>query len=167
VAVGGSTVTGDVAVNLRTPGFGVLQFLFGNFSVGDVFVDQDHLDQCAGVVAHVHRGNDRIEVATREREDAATHGRERLLADQAFRKLGLAVAINLIVDPQWEVERFRQVREWALAVPEIVHLSVMTPYPGTEIWHTEARALTSLDYRLFEHPARRVADQAAAGGVLP
>ncbi len=26
----------------------------------------------------------------------------------------------------------------------------MTPYPGTEIWHTEAQKLTSLDYRLFD-----------------
>ena len=25
-----------------------------------------------------------------------------------------------------------------------------TPYPGTETWHTEARQLTSLDYRLFD-----------------
>lgn len=26
----------------------------------------------------------------------------------------------------------------------------MTPYPGTEIWHTESRKLTALDYRLFD-----------------
>jgi magnesium-protoporphyrin IX monomethyl ester (oxidative) cyclase len=26
----------------------------------------------------------------------------------------------------------------------------MTPYPGTEIWHTTARNLTTLDYRLFD-----------------
>jgi hypothetical protein len=26
----------------------------------------------------------------------------------------------------------------------------MTPYPGTEIWHTEARTLTTRDYRLFD-----------------
>jgi hypothetical protein len=31
-----------------------------------------------------------------------------------------------------------------------VHLTVATPYPGTEIWHTESRRLTSLDYRLFD-----------------
>jgi len=31
-----------------------------------------------------------------------------------------------------------------------VNLTVMTPYPGTEIWHTEAQKLTSLDYRLFD-----------------
>ena len=26
----------------------------------------------------------------------------------------------------------------------------MTPYPGTEIWHTESRRLTTRDYRLFD-----------------
>jgi hopanoid C-3 methylase HpnR len=82
--------------------------------------------------------------------------RKRVSPDDNFRalevarRLGVAVAINLIVDPQWDTERFRLVREWALQVPEIVHLSVMTPYPGTEIWHTESRKLTSLDYRLFD-----------------
>ncbi|MYS56178.1 hopanoid C-3 methylase HpnR, partial [Streptomyces sp. SID6013] len=35
-------------------------------------------------------------------------------------------------------------------VPEIVHFTVMTPYPGTEIWHTESRRLTTRDYRLFD-----------------
>jgi magnesium-protoporphyrin IX monomethyl ester (oxidative) cyclase len=66
------------------------------------------------------------------------------------RKMGLSVAINLIVDPQWDADQFRLVREWALSVPEIVHLTVMTPYPGTEIWHTESRKLTTRDYRLFD-----------------
>ncbi|WP_034263097.1 hopanoid C-3 methylase HpnR [Actinospica robiniae] len=69
---------------------------------------------------------------------------------EAARRLGINVAINLIVDPAWDEERFRVVREFALAVPEIVHLTVMTPYPGTEIWHTESRRLTTRDYRLFD-----------------
>ncbi|MFE7753262.1 hopanoid C-3 methylase HpnR [Streptomyces sp. NPDC057428] len=69
---------------------------------------------------------------------------------EAARKLGIDVAINLIVDPAWDEERFRVIREFALSVPEIVHLTVMTPYPGTEIWHTEARKLTTRDYRLFD-----------------
>jgi hopanoid C-3 methylase len=42
------------------------------------------------------------------------------------------------------------VREWAVSVPEIVHLTVSTPYPGTETWYTDARKLTTLDYRLFD-----------------
>ena len=37
-----------------------------------------------------------------------------------------------------------------MEVPEIVNLSVMTPYPGTEVWHTESRKLTTRDYRLFD-----------------
>jgi magnesium-protoporphyrin IX monomethyl ester (oxidative) cyclase len=69
---------------------------------------------------------------------------------QTARRLGINVAINLIVDPAWDEERFRLVREFALSVPEIVHLTVMTPYPGTEIWHTESRKLTTRDYRLFD-----------------
>ncbi|MET9443188.1 hopanoid C-3 methylase HpnR [Streptomyces sp. NPDC006610] len=75
---------------------------------------------------------------------------ENLKALRTARKLGIQVAINLIVDPAWDEERFRIVREFALAVPEIVHFTVMTPYPGTEIWHTESRRLTTRDYRLFD-----------------
>lgn len=82
--------------------------------------------------------------------------RKRVSPDQNFealqvaRTLGIDVAINLIVDPAWDVEQFKVVREFALTIPEIVHLTVMTPYPGTEIWHTESRRLTTLDYRLFD-----------------
>jgi hopanoid C-3 methylase len=75
---------------------------------------------------------------------------ENFRALEAARKLGINVAINLIVDPAWDVGQFRTIREFALAVPEIVHLTVMTPYPGTEIWHTESRRLTTRDYRLFD-----------------
>jgi hypothetical protein len=42
------------------------------------------------------------------------------------------------------------IREWALSIPEIVHLTVATPYPGTELWFTESRKLTTLDYRLYD-----------------
>jgi hopanoid C-3 methylase len=66
------------------------------------------------------------------------------------RSLGIQVAINLIADPHWDHDRFRVVREWCLEIPEIVNISVNTPYPGTETWLTEARRLTSRDYRLFD-----------------
>src|SRR5437660_1321562 len=69
---------------------------------------------------------------------------------EVARELGFTVAVNIIADPDWDERRFAIVREWALSVPEIVHLTVATPYPGTEIWHTEARRLTTLDYRLFD-----------------
>jgi magnesium-protoporphyrin IX monomethyl ester (oxidative) cyclase len=75
---------------------------------------------------------------------------ENLQALEVARQLGLIVAINLIADPDWDEAQFRFIQEWAASVPEIVHLTVNTPYPGTETWHTEARKLTSLDYRLFD-----------------
>jgi magnesium-protoporphyrin IX monomethyl ester (oxidative) cyclase len=69
---------------------------------------------------------------------------------EAARKIGITVAINLIFDPQSDETRLELVREFALSVPEIVHLTVITPYPGTEIWHGESQKLTTLDYRLFD-----------------
>jgi magnesium-protoporphyrin IX monomethyl ester (oxidative) cyclase len=75
---------------------------------------------------------------------------ENFKALEIARELGFTVAINIIADPDWDEQRFAAVREWAFSVPEIVHLTVNTPYPGTETWHTESRRLASLDYRLFD-----------------
>jgi len=75
---------------------------------------------------------------------------ENFKALEIARELDLTVAVNIIADPDWDERRFAVVRQWALSVPEIVHLTVATPYPGTEIWHTESRRLTTRDYRLFD-----------------
>ena len=69
---------------------------------------------------------------------------------EAARSLGINVAVNLIADPSWDRQRFETIRQWCLEIPEVVNISVTTPYPGTEIWHTEARKLTTRDYRLFD-----------------
>lgn len=66
------------------------------------------------------------------------------------RKIGLTVAVNIIADPDWDERRFAALREWATSVPEIVHVTVNTPYPGTETWVTESRRFTTRDYRLFD-----------------
>lgn len=66
------------------------------------------------------------------------------------RSLGLIVAVNIIADPSWDERRFAVVRDWALSIPEIVHITVNTPYPGTETWMTESRNFTTRDYRLFD-----------------
>jgi hopanoid C-3 methylase HpnR len=82
--------------------------------------------------------------------------RKRVTLDKNFealecaRSLGLTVAINIIADPDWDEKRFEVIREWALSVPEIVHITVNTPYPGTETWVTESRRLSTRDYRLFD-----------------
>jgi hopanoid C-3 methylase len=66
------------------------------------------------------------------------------------RSLGIMVAINLIADPDWDHRQFEVIRKWCLEIPEIVNISVNTPYPGTESWLTESRRLTTRDYRLFD-----------------
>jgi magnesium-protoporphyrin IX monomethyl ester (oxidative) cyclase len=82
--------------------------------------------------------------------------RKRVTPNQNFqaleiaRKLKIDVAINLITDPSWDRAQFAAAREWATRVPEVVHLTVATPYPGTELFHTEPRELTSVDYRLYD-----------------
>jgi hopanoid C-3 methylase len=69
---------------------------------------------------------------------------------EVARSIGLSVAINIIADPDWDEAHFAFVRRWAMSVPEIVNITVQTPYPGTETWLTESRRLTTLDYRLFD-----------------
>lgn len=69
---------------------------------------------------------------------------------ECARSLGIMVAVNIIADPDWDEARFAVVREWALSVPEIVNVTVNTPYPGTESFVTNARAFTTRDYRLFD-----------------
>jgi hopanoid C-3 methylase HpnR len=66
------------------------------------------------------------------------------------RSLGIRVAVNIIADPSWDEARFAVIRQWALSVPEIVNLTVNTPYPGTESFAAGAGALTTRDYRLFD-----------------
>jgi hopanoid C-3 methylase HpnR len=73
-----------------------------------------------------------------------------MAALEAARSLDIAVAINLIADPSWDRARFETIRQWCVEIPEVVNISVTTPYPGTEIWQTEERKLTTRDYRLFD-----------------
>jgi hopanoid C-3 methylase HpnR len=82
--------------------------------------------------------------------------RKRVALDKNFeavefaRSLGINVAVNLIADPDWDHERFRVVREWCLEMPDVINISVNTPYPGTESWSTDGRRLATRDYRLFD-----------------
>lgn len=90
-----------------------------------------------------------------DEEGLALH-RKRITLSRNFealefaRSLGITVAINIIADPSWDRRRFEVVRQWCLEIPEIVNVSVNTPYPGTESWHTEARHVTTRDYRLYD-----------------
>ena len=82
------------------------------------------------------------------------------------RSLGIMVAINIIADPSWDRRQFEVIRQWCLEIPEIVNISVNTPYPGTESWLTESRRLTSRDYRLFDIQHAVLPTRLPAGRVL-
>jgi hopanoid C-3 methylase HpnR len=69
---------------------------------------------------------------------------------EVARALGVTVAVNIIADTDWDEARFQAVREWALSVPEIVNVSVNTPYPGTETFLEQGHTLATRDYRLFD-----------------
>jgi hopanoid C-3 methylase HpnR len=75
---------------------------------------------------------------------------ENFEALEAARSLGIRVAVNIIADPDWDEKRFETVRQWSQESPEIVNISVYTPYPGTEAWLTDKRELLTRDYRLFD-----------------
>ena len=89
-------------------------------------------------------------------EDGLRKYRKRISFSKNFealelaRTMGMNVAINIIADPSWDRDRFRVVREFCAGIPEVVNISVNTPYPGTETWLTESRRLTTRDYRLFD-----------------
>ena len=82
--------------------------------------------------------------------------RKRVSLDDSFaalefaRSLGVNVALNIIADPSWDRDRFATVRAWCMEIPEMVNISVTTPYPGTEIWPQQEAQLTTRDYRLFD-----------------
>jgi hopanoid C-3 methylase HpnR len=89
-------------------------------------------------------------------EEGLKHHRKRVSLSKNFealefaRSLEIRVAVNIIADPDWDEKRFQVIREWALSIPEIVNVSVNTPYPGTETFLTEVRKLATRDYRLFD-----------------
>ncbi len=89
-------------------------------------------------------------------EEGLKAHRKRVTLSQNFealelaRSLGVTVAINIIADTDWDEDRFRVIREWALSIPEIVNISVNTPYPGTETFLEQGHLLATRDYRLFD-----------------
>src|SRR5262249_44721722 len=89
-------------------------------------------------------------------EEGLRKFRKRISLGKAFealefaRSLGITVAINLIAVPGGARGRFEVVRRWCMEIPEIGTISVNTPYPGTETWHTEARRVHTRDYRLYD-----------------
>src|SRR5436853_1627638 len=89
-------------------------------------------------------------------EDGLKRYRKRVTLSKNFealefaRSLDIFVVVNIIADPACDRERFKVGRDWCIEFPEVVNISINTPYPGTETWYTESRRLTTRDYRLLD-----------------
>jgi hopanoid C-3 methylase HpnR len=95
-------------------------------------------------------GLEAIDEAGLKKYRKRVHASKNFEALEFARSLDVNVAINIIADPDWDRDRFHTIRDWCMEIPEVVNISVNTPYPGTETWVTESRHLTSRDYRLFD-----------------
>lgn len=101
-------------------------------------------------VKYMFLGIEAIDEAGLEKFRKRTTMDENFEALEFARSLGINTAINIIADPNWDEKQFEVTRTFIKEIPEIVNMSVTTPYPGTEIWRTEAEKLTTRDYRLFD-----------------
>lgn len=99
---------------------------------------------------YIFLGIEATDEATLKRYRKRSSNDTNMEALEFARSLGLVVAVNIIADPCWDRARFAALRDWCLEIPEIVNVSVATPYPGTEIWHEDGARLATRDYRLFD-----------------
>ena len=103
-----------------------------------------------GAVLHVPRAWSRWTRSSSRHSASASTPNQNFEALEVARKLKIDVAINLITDPSWGGEHFERAGEWATEGPGGRPPDGRTPYPGTELFHTESRELTSVDYRLYD-----------------
>ncbi|MBN1149540.1 MAG: hopanoid C-3 methylase HpnR [Anaerolineales bacterium] len=101
-------------------------------------------------LGYMFLGLEAIDAEGLERFRKRTSLDKNLEALEFARSLDIVAAINLIADPDWDHARFEVVRKFCQEIPEIVNLSVFTPYPGTEAWYTNTRPMATSDYRLFD-----------------
>lgn len=99
---------------------------------------------------YIFLGIEATDEATLKRYRKRSSNDTNMEALEFARSLGIVVAVNIIADPSWDRARFAALRDWCLEIPEIVNISVATPYPGTEIWHDDGARLATRDYRLFD-----------------
>lgn len=68
-----------------------------------------------------------------------------------LKELGVGYTPNFIVDPAWDREDFARLREWIEDTGAYNSgFSVLTPLPGTDLWETARREVTTRDWEMFD-----------------
>lgn len=68
-----------------------------------------------------------------------------------LKDLGVGYTPNFIVDPAWERADFERLKAWIDATGAYNSgFSVLTPLPGTDLWETAKRQVTTRDWEMYD-----------------
>jgi radical SAM superfamily enzyme YgiQ (UPF0313 family) len=68
-----------------------------------------------------------------------------------LKELGVGYTPNFIVDPAWDREDFARLREWVSQTGAYNSgFSVLTPLPGTDLWDSASKDVTTHDWEMFD-----------------
>ena len=68
-----------------------------------------------------------------------------------LRDLGVGYTPNFIVDPAWDREDFARLRAWIEETGAYNSgFSILTPLPGTDLWETAKREVTTHDWEMYD-----------------
>ena len=72
-------------------------------------------------------------------------------AIEICQELGVGYTPNFIVDPDWDREHFRRLREWVSRTGAYNSgFSILTPLPGTDLWQEAKKRVNTPDWELFD-----------------
>lgn len=72
-------------------------------------------------------------------------------AIEILKDLGVGFTPNFIVDPAWGPDDFARLREWIEQMGAYNSgFSILTPLPGTDLWHAAKTNLTTSDWEMFD-----------------
>lgn len=74
-----------------------------------------------------------------------------LRAIEILKDLGVGFTPNFIVDPAWDRDDFERLREWIeLTGAYNSGFSILTPLPGTDLWQTAQKNVTTHDWEMYD-----------------
>jgi radical SAM superfamily enzyme YgiQ (UPF0313 family) len=72
-------------------------------------------------------------------------------AIQILKDLGVGFTPNFIVDPAWDHDDFRRLRDWIeMTGAYNSGFSILTPLPGTDLWDTAKQRVTTEKWEMFD-----------------
>jgi radical SAM superfamily enzyme YgiQ (UPF0313 family) len=68
-----------------------------------------------------------------------------------LKDLGVGFTPNFIVDPSWDRDDFKRLRDWIEKMGAYNSgFSILTPLPGTDLWDTASRQVTTHEWEMYD-----------------